>query len=131
MDEVIVPVKVVEHVHEVDVRVVGRVVGAEVLVDVAVGPVLRAHVVEVVGGGELAPVLEDVRGVCWRGVAGGFCVAAALTVGPSSGRLLEGVVLHGVAAPGGEVALGVGPGDEVRHVVLADRVKLAPGPARA
>lgn len=29
-------------------------------------------------------------------------------------------MLHGVAAPGGEVAFGVGPGDEVGDIVLAD-----------
>src|SRR5882724_6823339 len=47
---------VIQDVHEVDVAVVGAFVGAEVFVDVAVGPVFGAHVVEMVGGGELAPV---------------------------------------------------------------------------
>lgn len=51
---------IVEDIHEVDVAVVWGVVGGEVFVDIAVGPVLGAHVVEVVAGGELAPVVDDV-----------------------------------------------------------------------
>lgn len=54
---------IVEDVHEVDVAVVGGVVGGEVFVDIAVGPVLGAHVVEVVARGELAPVGDDVLDV--------------------------------------------------------------------
>ena len=44
---------VVQDVHEIDIAVVGAFVGAEIFVDVTVGPVFGAHVVEVVGGGEL------------------------------------------------------------------------------
>ena len=56
---------VVEDVHEVDVRVVGRLVGVEVLVHVAVGEPLGAHVVEVVGGLQLAPVVDQDRRRRW------------------------------------------------------------------
>ena len=51
---------IVEDIHEVDVAVVGGVVGGEVFVDIAVGPILGAHVVEVIAGGEFSPVGEDV-----------------------------------------------------------------------
>src|SRR5688500_15140000 len=50
---------VVEDVHEVDVAVVRAFVRAEVLMHVAVGPVLRAHVVEVVARRQLSPVVEQ------------------------------------------------------------------------
>ena len=55
------PLEVVEHVHEGDEGVVGSRVRAEVLVDVAVGEPLRAHVVEVVGRGEPPPGLRAGR----------------------------------------------------------------------
>lgn len=51
--------QVVQHIHEVDVGVVRTVVRAEVLVDIAVCPVLGAHVIEVVAGGELAPIFKN------------------------------------------------------------------------
>ena len=54
------PLHVVEDVHERDERVVRRRVRAEVLVHVAVGRPLRAHVVEVVRRREPAPRLEQV-----------------------------------------------------------------------
>ena len=52
--------EVVEDVHEIDVAVVGGVVGVEVLVDVAVGEILCTHVVEVVAALEATPVAEEV-----------------------------------------------------------------------
>ena len=84
----------------------GRLVGAEVLVHVAVGEPLRAHVVEVVRGREPPPVVEQRRRRPPRADALG------------SSRVEREVrrALHRVAEPGGQVALGVGPGDRVRHV---------------
>jgi homogentisate 1,2-dioxygenase len=65
--------QIVKDIHEVDVRVVRAVVGAEVLVHVTVGPVLGAHVVEVVAGGELAPILKNPRiAGCMAGAHSGF-----------------------------------------------------------
>lgn len=102
---------IVEYIHEIDVAVVGGVVGGEVFVDIAVGPVFGAHVVEVVAGGEFAPVGDDVFDFLdLLGVGFGFDLDHAIfedffdTVG-----FFECVVLHGVASPGGEVAFGVGP----------------------
>src|SRR5580765_5293191 len=83
---------VVQHVHEVDVAVVGALIRAEILVDVAVGPVFGAHVVEVVGGGQLAPVGQQK----WVGL---FLDHAFELV-----KLVQGVGLHGVAKPGGQIA---------------------------
>ena len=102
---------VIQRVHEVDVGVVGGVVGGEVLVDVAIGPVLGAHVVEVVGGGEFPPVFEQVLGLGHGGAVAGFLGGGvgAFDGGFEAVGVVEGVCLHGVAAPGGEVALGVGP----------------------
>ena len=51
----------IKHIHEVDVRVVGAVIRAEVLVHIAVTPILRAHVIEVIARRELAPILKDER----------------------------------------------------------------------
>ena len=68
--------------------------------DVAVGPVLCAHVVEVVAGGELAPVFEDV------GVAGGVAFSYWFFEAVELGC---GVVLEWVAEPRGEIAFRVGP----------------------
>ena len=81
--------------------------------DIAVRPVLRAHVVEVIARGQLAPVLEDVRVA--RLVA---LLHGALEVV----EVLRGAVLDRVAEPRGEIALAVGPRDPLRHVVLADRL---------
>ena len=53
--------QVVEHIHEVDVRVVRRVVRREVLVHISISPILRAHVVQMIARRQLAPVFEDVR----------------------------------------------------------------------
>ena len=38
--------------------------------DIAVGPVFGAHVVEVVAGGELSPVVEEVAHFCFLGFGG-------------------------------------------------------------
>lgn len=116
---------IVEDIHEVDVAVVWGVVGGEVFVDIAVGPVLGAHVVEVVACGEFAPVVDDVFHFDFAfGIAGCFDFDEAFFdcafdfVG-----FFEGVVLHVVAAPCGEVAFGVGPRDELGDVVDSDGVE--------
>ncbi len=93
---------------EAAVGFVGRVVRAEVLVHVAVGPVLRAHVVEVVRGLELAPGV-DKAGV-FRRLHGLLDVVDRL----------ERRVLDGVALPGRKVSFGVGPRD--RRVYVVGRV---------
>ena len=79
--------------------------------DVAVGPVFGAHVVEVVAGGEFAPVVDDVLHLDFAfGVAGGFDFDEAFfDVLFDFVGFFEGVVLHVVATPCGEVAFGVGP----------------------
>ena len=50
---------VVEYVHEVDVGIIWAVIGAEVLVDIPIGPVFGAHVVEMVAGRQLPPAESD------------------------------------------------------------------------
>ncbi len=102
---------IVEDIHEVDVAVVGGVVGGEVFVDIAVGPILGTHVVEVVAGGEFSPIGEDVFDfgrLLWVGL--GFDLDYAVFEDAFNAvGFFECVVLHGVASPGGEVAFGVGP----------------------
>ena len=97
--------------------------------DIAVGPVFGAHVVEVIAGRELAPVGDDVFDFFeLLGVGFGFDLDHAVfedffdAVG-----FFEGVVLHGVASPGGKIAFGVGPGDEVGDIVFADGFELLQG----
>jgi len=82
-------------------------------VHVAVGPPLRAHVVQVIGGGELAPVFEDV--VITGGVPGLHRLLQPIQLG-------RRILLHRVAQPGGQIPLGVRPGDGVGNIVLADRL---------
>jgi len=66
---------VIQHVHEIDVAVVGAFVGAEVFVDVAVGPVFGAHVVEVVAGGDSPPIGQEL-GVGFSFSAFRFCYSS-------------------------------------------------------
>ncbi len=120
---------IVEDIHEVDVAVVGGVVGAEVFVDIAVGPVFGAHVVEMVACGEFSPVVEEVGHLGFLFFGGGrlgFNDAVFDEFFEAIG-FFEGVVLHGVASPGGEVAFGVGPGDVVGDIVFADGIELLEG----
>src|SRR6266576_6790239 len=101
---------IIEHVHEVDVAVVGAFVGGEIFVYVAVGPVFGAHVIEMVGGGELAPIGQQNRV--------GFLLDDALQLI----ELVQRVGLHGVAEPRRQIALGVGPGNHVGDVDVANRI---------
>lgn len=97
--------------------------------DIAVGPVLGAHVVEVVAGCELAPVGDDVVDVFeLLGVTLGLDLDhAALEDFFDAVGFFQGVGLHGVAAPGGEVSFGVGPGDVFGDIVDADGIELFEG----
>lgn len=76
--------------------------------DVAVVEVFCAHIVDVVGGLEFAPVVDEV------GVLGGEDLGFEVV------DVAHGFVLHGVAEPGREVAFGVGPGDGVGHGDFTD-----------
>ena len=105
--------QIVQDVHEIDVRVVRTVVRAEVLVDVAVRPVLGAHVIEVIAGGELAPILEDVFVTAGMG----FLDRALELV-----ELGGGIVLDRVSEPCREIAFGVGPRPELGDRVLIHRL---------
>lgn len=102
----------VEDVHEVDVGVVGGFVGREIIVDGAVGEVLGAHVIGVVAGGETTPIAEQ------YGIVLGLHDTLELE------QLLQGVGLHGVAEPGGEVAGLIGPADGVGDVELAGEAEM-------
>lgn len=72
--------QIIQHIHVVNKRIIRRVVGGEVFVDVAVGEVFGAHVVEVVACCEFAPVVQEVPGVValflvasnHRGLVGSF-----------------------------------------------------------
>ena len=50
----------IEHVHESDVSVIRRVVGAEVFVHITIRPIFGAHVIQMITGRELAPIFQDV-----------------------------------------------------------------------
>ena len=100
--------EVVHDVHEVDVGVVRGFVRIEVGMDLAVGVVLGGHVVDVVGGGKAAEVVEDLR------------VAVVLDGFFEAEELAGGVGLHGVAEPGGQVPGGIGPRDGIGDVQGAE-----------
>lgn len=98
---------VVQDIHEINIGVVGGFVGGEVFLGFDVGPVLGGHVVKVVAGGQAAPVIEE------GGVAFFFDGAFEFV------EFVEGVGLHGVAEPGGEVFVVVDPGGHVGDVEIA------------
>ena len=87
--------------------------------DVAVRPELGAHVVQVVAGGELPPVLENEA----IALVPRSRIPVAFVDGiPDRVELFDRVVLKGVAEPGRQVPLGVRPRDPVRCRVLSDRL---------
>lgn len=110
--------EIAEGVHEVDIGVVGGVVGREVLVHVAVGPVFGAHIIELVGGLELAPGIEEFVEVFRLLFFNVFEFCFEVVDG------LEGGLLDVVPTPGREVAFHVGPGDRMVHVDLSNRGEL-------
>ena len=79
--------------------------------DIAVRPVLGAHVVQMVAGGELAPILEDVR-------IARLCPLFHRRF--QRVELLGGTVLNRVPQPRRKIALAVGPRNPVGNVVLTD-----------
>jgi hypothetical protein len=83
----------------------------------------------VVTGGEFAPIVEEI--FClgeFRSVAREFGFEDAIFDGGFEAEaFIEGGVLHGIAAPGGEIALGIGPGDVVVDIVIADGEELVDG----
>lgn len=102
-----------EHIHIIDVGVVRRAVGVEIAVHVAIREPLRGHVVKMVGGLQTPPCAEH------AGIARGLDRLLQAIDG------FDGVVLHVVAEPCGEIALGV------RHDMKCGTSRLATGSNRA
>ena len=86
--------------------------------NIAVVPVFGAHVVCVVAGGEAAKILEKLLSGGRVGFGEGLGFFEDLGAERVEGR--HGFVLEFVAHPGGEVALGVGPGNSPGEGKLAN-----------
>lgn len=96
--------QMIQDVHEVDIGVVGGVVGIEVLVNVTIGKVFCAHIVEMVGGLHTPPIPENLR------------VLGRVNLFFYAVEFVNGVGLHGITEPSGEVTLRVGPTDQMRDI---------------
>jgi len=82
-------------------------------VDVPVSEVLCAHIIEMVGGLEHSPVVEKAL------------LAEAFDFLFETIQLVDGIRLHRVAKPRGQVSFNIGPAYHVRHVNDADgRIRL-------
>ena len=101
-------VQVTEDIHKVNVRIVWRIVGIEILMHVPVREILCAHIIEMVRGLEFTPVADKL------GVAGTFYLLFETI------QLVNGVGLHCVAKPRRKVSFGVRPAYQVRDVNDAD-----------
>ncbi len=84
-------------------RVVRRFVGTEIFVNVAIGKPLRAHIIKVVGGLQFPPGVEKL-GITER------LHNAFQPIDAFGGR-----VLYGIAQPGGEITVDIGPGHRIRE----------------
>ena len=83
----------------------------EVFMHVAVGKIFGAHVIKVIRGLQSAPVCDDV----------GFVRGPDLML--ERVEPMEGVFLHGITPPRGEIPLDVRTAYRVRHIKFADGIE--------
>ena len=79
---------------------------------VAISPVFGAHVVQVITGGELAPVFQNVFVPSFVALQDGR---------PKSIQLLTSIPLHGVPQPRGQISLRIRPRDHLRRIPIPHR----------